>query len=193
MKRIAAVLLVIAFLFVGVGAASTHDDLETGPGMVGPASPIYGVEVAMDNAALSVGVATPGGVAQERAAEAHQAVENNNTQAAERAAKESATVAKRANSQQDADGIQRAMTSLEGTIATMEDRAENASTEEARQGMLTASENMEGAVANMEQARQRSQERRAQANRTARDGEQRDRPQTEGDQPDGTPAAGGST
>ncbi|MDY6766194.1 MAG: hypothetical protein SVW77_02395, partial [Candidatus Nanohaloarchaea archaeon] len=55
--------LVLAFLAcTGVAAAQT--DLDVGPGMVGPGSPIYGLEVAWDNAKMGLGIAKPGNIAQ---------------------------------------------------------------------------------------------------------------------------------
>lgn len=191
MKRTLIGVLVVALAFSGVGAASTHGNLDVGPGMVGPASPVYGMDVAVDNAAIDLGLLNAGGVAQERAAEAKQAADNNDSQAAERAAIEAGNVAQRGQNQQDTEGIDKAMASLQDTIATMESRAEDAPNEEARQGMLTASENMKGAVENMEQAKQNSQEGQGQPDRTPTEGESdQNRTSTEGEQSDRTPTDG---
>lgn len=190
MKRTLIGVLVVALLFAGVGAASSHGDLDVGPGMVGPASPVYGMEVAVDNAAIDIGLANAGGVAQERAAEAKQAVANNNSQAAERAATEAGQVAQRGENQADAEGIEKAMTSLQDTIATMETRAEDAPNEEARQGMLAASENMKGALSNMEEAKQNSREAEGQSDRTRTEGEQSNRTSANGEQSDRTATEG---
>lgn len=157
MKRLTVAVLALSLFFSGVTVADTHGGLDVGPGIVGPADPVYGVEVAMDNAAVSVGLAQAGGVAQERAAEASVAAANDNPRAAARAAEEAGNVAQRAESEQDAEGIDKAMASLHDTIAMMENRAENAPNEQARQGMLTASENMRGALNHMEEAQQNRQ------------------------------------
>lgn len=163
MKRLTIAVLAVSLFFSGVAVAGTHGDLDVGPGIVGPASPVYGLEVATDNAAISVGLAQAGGVAQERAAEASVAAANDNPRAAARAAEEAGNVAQRADSQQDVKGIDKAMASLNDTITMMETRAENAPNDQARQGMLTASENMRGALSNMEEAKQNRQTAQGQA------------------------------
>lgn len=191
MKRTLLVVLAVALVFSGIGAASTHGDLDKDAGMVGPASPVYGMDVAVNNAAISLGLANAGGVAQERAAEAKQAADNNNSQAAGRAAKEAGKVAQRGQNQQDAEGIDKAMTSLQDTIATMESRAEDAPNGEARQGMLTASENMKGAMNNMEEGKQNSREGEEQSDRTPTEGENnQNQTSTDGEQSNQTSTDG---
>lgn len=121
--------------------------------MVGPGSPVYGLEVAMDNAAVSIGLAKAGEIAKERAAEAQKAADNNNTAAA-KAGKQLENIAQRAG-ENESESIWTAMNSFQNTITEMEGRIDNAPNENAREGMETALENMRDALQNMEQARQR--------------------------------------
>jgi hypothetical protein len=170
MNKLTVGIVAVALVCSGTAAATTHGELDVGPGVVGPASPIYGLELAVDNAAMSVGLADAGGIVQERAAEASVAASNGNPDAAARAAGSAAAVAQRADSEDDVDGVERAMGSLNSTVTMMETRAENAPNEEARAGMLTAVENMERARSNMEQAadRRAAQERSGQSQSDAR-------------------------
>lgn len=144
-------------LLSGVAAADTHGELDVGPGMVGADSPVYGIEVATDKVAMDLGLAQAGGITQERAAEAAAASENNNTDAAVRAAHEAGKAAQRSSSEQDTEGVDKAMASLNNTMTAMQRRADTAPNEQARQGMQTAVDNMAGAMDNMEQAQERRQ------------------------------------
>lgn len=130
----------------------SHQAAEVNPGLIGAGSPIYGLEVAYDNAAMNIGLKKAGEVAQERAAEARQAAQNNNTRGMQRAAQELQTVANRTDVNDQ--GLNRAMQIMQETI-------QNAPNEQARQGMRTALENMQ-------QAQQRRQEAR---NRAGQNGE----------------------
>lgn len=147
---------------------SQQQAIEKGPGMISPGSPFYGLEVAADNAAISVGLAQVSNVAQERAAEAKKATENNNTRGAQRAAQNLENVAKKAKDS-DEEGITRAMSSMEEVIA-------NAPNEEARQGMQTA-------LSNMREAQQKRQNARQQGENTNERGQQ---PENTGDRPENT-------
>jgi hypothetical protein len=79
-------LTLIGSLLISTAAAGQASGLETGPGFVTPDSPVYGLEVAIDNAAVSIGLMDAGSVAQERAAEAVTMQETGDHQAAIRAA-----------------------------------------------------------------------------------------------------------
>lgn len=133
--------LVALSLLTLSAAAESHNSqqqaIEKGTGMISPGSPFYGLEVAADDTAVSIGLSKAGNVAQERAAEAKKATENNNTRGAQRAAQNLENIAKKAK-ESDEEGITRAMSSMEDTIAS----APNA---EARQGMQTALDNMKEA------------------------------------------------
>lgn len=117
-KRIFAVLFVITLvscLAAGQANATVQEDDSPGPGWVTPDSALYGLEVAIDNAGMRLGLSAPGNVAQERAAEAREMQLQNKTQAMQRAANEMSKVAKRAGSQ-DAEKLQKASDVLQGVI-----------------------------------------------------------------------------
>ncbi|MDY6768629.1 MAG: hypothetical protein SVW02_00800, partial [Candidatus Nanohaloarchaea archaeon] len=133
MKR-AVILALIGLLIASAGAAQTR--LDVGPGIIGPISPLYGLEVAWDNAAMGIGIAKPGNVAQERAAEARAAIQRNNSEAAQRAAKNMNSVTKRATSG-DTQGLQKAASILQDVMANVP--------AEAQQSLQTAVENVERA------------------------------------------------
>lgn len=134
--------------------AAQSNQLDKGPGLIGPGSPIYGLEVAMDNAALGLGLAKAGGLAKERAAEAVQAAERNNSKAAARAGEQLGKVAEKA-SENESEDIETAMASFQETMNKMEQRIEGAPNNQARQGMQTALENMKNAYRNMQEAQQK--------------------------------------
>lgn len=91
-------LAVSLILLAGVSSAQTQDfSLDTDPGLVKADSPIYGLEVAFDNALVSAGLASPGDVAFERASEVAVASERNNTEAFEDAVERFGSVADRAD------------------------------------------------------------------------------------------------
>jgi len=75
---------------------SQTQTMEKGPGLISTGSPLYGLEIAADNAAVNFGLAKAGNVAQERAAEAKKAIESNNTRGAQRAAQNLEKVSKNA-------------------------------------------------------------------------------------------------
>jgi hypothetical protein len=60
MKRLLPALLILV-AFSAVGAAGQHSHRDNGPGMIRADSPLYGLEVAMGNAAVSIGLAKAGG------------------------------------------------------------------------------------------------------------------------------------
>ncbi|WP_414837128.1 hypothetical protein [Candidatus Nanohalococcus occultus] len=153
MKKHTVVLTALMLLGVQTVTAQSNQ-LDKGPGMIGAESPVYGLEVAMDNAAVSIGLAKAGEIAKERAAEAQKAADNNNTAAAAKAGKQLEKVAQRAG-ENESESIEVAMNSFQDTITEMEMRIDNAPNENAREGMETALENMRNALQNMEQARQR--------------------------------------
>lgn len=147
-------------MIVSIPMATAQSQTDVGPGMVGADSPIYGLEVAWDNAANSMGLKKAGDIAQERAAEAKDAAERNKTKAAAKAAVNTRKIAERADGEEDEEGVQKAMSSLEGTMNMMEQRMSEAPNEQARQGMQTALDNMQGALDNIEEAKQTRDEAR---------------------------------
>lgn len=141
MKRLITITAIFLFL-VGFTAANAHGSLDVGPGMIGADHPLYGLETAWDNAAISIGLKKAGEVAQERAAEAQAAMERNNSQAAARAAQEMSNVAAVASSD-DTEGLQKAEAVLQEVIAN--------APQEAQEGLQTA-------LQNVQQARERAQQ-----------------------------------
>lgn len=131
-----AVFASLALILFAAPAAAQQQDPDVGPGMVGPDSPIYGLEVAWDDAAMSVGLKRAGTVVQERAAEAQQMQERNNTEGMQRAAQEMSNVAERATAD-DTEGLQKAQSVLQAVM----ERAP----EEAQQGLQTALDNVQQA------------------------------------------------
>ncbi len=134
MRRTAV--LAAGLLVFAAPAAAQQDGQGPGPGLVGAGSPLYGLEVAMDNAAVSIGLARAGGVAQERAAEAQQAAENGDARGVERAARAMDGVAKKARSGDEA-GLQRAESVLQEAMAD--------APQEAQQGLQTALDSVRSA------------------------------------------------
>lgn len=133
MKRFA---LVVAFLAVTGLAAAQQTQLDVGPGMVGPSSPLYGLETAWDNAAMSIGLKKPGTLAQERAAEVRAAVQANNSEAAQRAAKQLNAIAQAATSD-DTQGLEKAAAVLNEVMQRVP--------QQAQQGLQTALNNIQQA------------------------------------------------
>lgn len=133
--------LVIALLLAGLTLGVAQDNvsnetqttIERGPGLIGPQSPFYGLEVAYDNAAVNIGLKKAGAVAEERAAEARKAAENGNYQAAQKAAQNMNSIAQKASSD-DVEGIQKAEAVLQSVIDQAPD--------EAKQGLQTALDNV---------------------------------------------------
>ncbi len=114
-------------------AAAQAGNLDAEPGMISPDSPLYGLGMAKDNVMMRLGLASPGKIAQKRAAEAQQMREQGNYAAAERAAQELGKVAEKA-SDEDADSVQKAAT----VIADIHVNAPDA----AKDGLQTALENI---------------------------------------------------
>lgn len=163
-------LLVAAFavMLLPFGAAQSTN---SNPGLVSPNSPFYGLEVAVDKAAVGVGLASRGGIARERAAEAARMAEKNNTRGLEKAARQLENVAANAN-EKDAEGIDQA-------IQTLERVRENAP-EQAQQGLTNALENVRKA-----QNRARSPGTPDQEPPTPDDGANEEVPPSPGDSPSG--------
>lgn len=181
MRKKAVILTAVMLLSITlVSAQSNQTELNRGPGIVGAGSPLYGLEVAMDNAALGLGMANPGGIAKERAAEAAQAAEKSNSKAAAKAGRQLAKVSEKARGNESRQEIETAMASFQGTMSRMEQRIQNAPNDNARQGMQKALENMRGAYQNMEEARQNREEAGQRGNQTRQErnqtGEQDQRP-----------------
>lgn len=128
MKKAIAVFTVL--LLVSSAAAQAEN---LGPGMIDASSPFYGLEVALDNAAVSFGMANASKVALERAVEAQAAVEKNDSRAVQRAVGQFNAMAERRN----LTGISQAESVLQGVM-------ENAPAE-AQQGLQTAMENIQKA------------------------------------------------
>lgn len=172
MKYITTALVVaIAITMSGAAAAqnqSQNATVEANPGLIGAGSPIYGLEVAYDNAAMNIGLKKAGSVALERAAEARTAVERNDTRAAQRAVRNLERVANRSQSSEDEEGITRAISIMEETIA-------NAPNEQARQGMQNALENMRQAQDRRQEAANRSGPNRDRPSQSEQAGNSSDR------------------
>lgn len=134
------VALLLASLTLGVAqdnvSTENQTTIERGPGLIGAQSVFYGFEVAYDNAAVNIGLKKAGAVAEERAAEARKAAENGNYQAAQKAAQNMNSIAKKARSG-DVEGIQKA----EAVLQEVVDQAP----EEAKQGLQTALDNVKQA------------------------------------------------
>jgi vacuolar-type H+-ATPase subunit H len=139
MKRTLLILVSISLLGLPLAAAQQSQNLDRGPGMISSNSPIYGLEVTMDNAAVSVGLAKADGVAQERAAEAKKTADKGNYKAAQKAAKNMEKVAKKAKGNQT-EGLQKAESVLQGVMAD--------APEEAQEGLQTALDNVRKAREN---------------------------------------------
>lgn len=145
MHRFIPVALTI-ILLSGFAAAQTTD-LDRGPGMIAPDSPLYGLETAFDNAAVSIGLKSAGGVAQERAAEARKMAEKGDYNAAEKAIRQMSTVAQQARSE-DTEGLEKAESVLQ------ELRAD--APEEAQQGLQAALDNVRSVRERAQQLRERA-------------------------------------
>ncbi|MFB6167177.1 MAG: hypothetical protein ABEJ62_02855, partial [Candidatus Nanohaloarchaea archaeon] len=130
-------LVLLSTILVLSGAAAAQTELDVGPGMVTPDSPVYGLEVAWDNAAMSIGLKNAGTVVQERAAEARAMQRRNNTGAMREAVRQMSHVAERARGG-DAQGLQKAQAVLQQVMQR--------APEQARQGLRTALNNMQQAM-----------------------------------------------
>lgn len=127
------VFITMAGIAAGQENATTPDSDLPGTGLITPDSALYGMEVAIDNARMSVGFTSPGDVAQERASEASKMLEQNKTEAMQRAANEVNNVAQRARSG-DTEKLQKATDVLQGVM----ERAPA----EAKEGLQTAFDNV---------------------------------------------------
>lgn len=156
MSKIRNVAVLAAVMVLGLPMVSAQStQIDKNPGMVGAGSPLYGLEVAMDNAAVDIGMAKAGEVAKERASEASKAAENGKAKAAAKAGKNLARMANKTKGNESED-IETAMASFQDTMSKMEQRIQNAPNENARQGMQKALENMQGAYQNMQEAKERA-------------------------------------
>lgn len=121
--------LVAALPMAAAQNASQNAEQGPGPGFVTPNSAIYGLEVAYDNAAVSVGLKKAEAVAQERAAEAEEMARRGNYKGAQKAADNMAKIAQKAKGNQT-EGLRQA----EQTLQRVMDNAP----EEAKQGLQNA-------------------------------------------------------
>ena len=126
--------ILVSGLAAGQANATTQEHDGPGPGGITPDSALYGLEVAMDNAGMTLGLSSPGTVAQERAAEAQAMQRQNKTRAMQRAANEMSKVAERAGSR-DTEKLQKASDVLQGVI--------NRAPAEAQDGLQEALSNVQ--------------------------------------------------
>lgn len=131
MKRKLAIAMALSITLLPVAAAQ-EAQVDKGPGMIKADSSLYGLEIAMDNAAVSIGLSKASDVAQERAAEAKDAADKGNYEAAQRAAKSMSGVAKKVKANE---------TGLEKAEAVLQEVMENAPAE-AQKGLQTALDNV---------------------------------------------------
>lgn len=96
-------------------ASSQTDTVK--PGVVTPDSSLYGLEVAWDSVAVSLGLTTAGDVVQERAAEAQAMAEKGDTEAMQRAVDDLTKVAQKATAE-DLHGIETAEVILDTLMET---------------------------------------------------------------------------
>lgn len=160
--------MVVLFTLSTATVAAQSQELDRGPGAISPSSPLYGLETAMDNAAVDIGLAKASNIAQERAAEARKAAEKGNYRGAQKAANQMSKVAKRAKSN-ETQGLEKAESVLQGVM-------ENAP-EAAQQGLQTALQNVQ---------RERERVERGGAAPESPGPGQPDGNQTPDDRPDGT-------
>jgi len=130
-------LAVLLLLFAGQSAAQTQNSsINPDPGLVKADSPIYGLDVAWDNALQTAGFKSPGDVAVERASEVSVAEKRNHSEAASMALNQFNSVAAEANNE-DVEGLRKS----EQILQNVSERVP----EEARQGIETALMNVEEA------------------------------------------------
>lgn len=123
-------------LLMGSAAASNHtEDLK--PGLVKADSPLYGVEVAVDNALVGLGVSDPGKVAFERASEVALAHQRGNTDAMNKALN-SLDNASEAATSANSEKLNQSLAVLQGLNATVP--------KEAQQGLSTALDSVRNAT-----------------------------------------------
>jgi hypothetical protein len=122
-------------LLMSSGAATSHtEDLQ--PGLVKAGSPLYGVEVAVDNTLVRLGVMDPGQVAFERASEVALAHQRGNNDAMNNALDHLDNVSEAATSG-DTEALNQSISVLQGLNET--------APEEAQQGLSTALESVRNA------------------------------------------------
>lgn len=118
------ILFASMLLLAAPAVASQHGDtVDANPGMIGPDSMLYGLEIAMDNAGMAIGLKKAGDVAQERAAEARAMQQQNKTDAMMKAARQMNAVAKKASSS-DTEGLQKAQSILETVMSRAPSQAQ---------------------------------------------------------------------
>lgn len=116
-------LIVVGVLLAAIGmAAAQQTEVESNPGMITAESPFYVVDVALDNAAVDVGLKPPGDVVHERASEALAAADQNDTESVDRALNEMNRVAQAATAN-DTAGLEKAQAVLEAVIERTPDDA----------------------------------------------------------------------
>lgn len=116
-----------AILMVSAAAAQAEN---IGTGMVDASSPFYGLEVAMDNAAISFGMANASKIALERASEARAAAAQNNSRAVQKAVGQFNRMTETRN-----------ITGLSKAQSMLQQAMQNAPAE-AQQGLQTALDNV---------------------------------------------------
>ncbi|MFB6203492.1 MAG: DUF5667 domain-containing protein [Candidatus Nanohaloarchaea archaeon] len=132
MKNRTLAIVFSVLVLAGTAAAQTQE-IQASPGWVTPDSALYGLEVAVDNTAMSIGIASPGGIAVERAAEVRAMARQNKTQSMKRALNQLNKVAKRAKSG-DAKGLAKARQVLQQVKSRVP--------QEAMKGISTAMKNI---------------------------------------------------
>jgi len=130
-----AVLAASVLLLAGSAAASNHTE-DPKPGLVKAGSPLYGVEVAVDNAMVQLGVSDAGQIAFERASEVAVAHERGNNEAMNKALDSLNNISEAATSA-NSEKLNQSISVLEGVNATVP--------EEAEQGLSTALDSVRNA------------------------------------------------
>jgi len=105
---------------------------EVGAGWFTPDSALYGIETAIDNTGMALGLRNAEHVAEKRAAEAEAMIEENNSEAAQTAVEGLESAADRAG--EEAPGVERARNRVQTSIDT--------APEEAQEGLENALENI---------------------------------------------------
>jgi len=149
--RKAAVLVLVFLLGVTGVAIGAQTGFEADPGLILPDSPLYRVEAAWENAAVSIGLMQASEIVQERAAEAIRMAEDGKPDAAEHAADDLTRVAKKADGNDT--GIEEAITALDDAMNRMQNRISTAPNDNARDGMQNALDNMQNALDNLQDAK----------------------------------------
>jgi len=114
-------------------AQNPNSSVSEDPGLVKADSPIYGFDVALDNAFLTAGFTSAGDIAVERASEVAVAEERNNTEAVSKAVDRFNSAAEKADNE-DVEKLRQAETVLQNVS--------NRVPEEAQEGINTALENV---------------------------------------------------